>query len=334
KKSFGWLFSASTTTTGAGLGTAYVYGDGPIPAWAMLGEYDNGSAVGKGRTEYIWLLTQDGQALPVGMYRNGKFYAVHADHLGTPRLITDEANKPVWQWPYSAFGNNTPTGVLQSTPNPKQAITNQPVLLKATKPIEMNLRFPGQYFDAETGLFYNWHRHYCARCGRYIQSDSIGLDGGINTFGYAAGAPTSYTDPTGQFVPLLLAPLLAPAWAPALAYGTAALATAAAVAMTLAPPPDYSPWSPDPEKNKEFIRDRDGVNDVKPVPYKDPSKPTCDEIRERIRFLEDIVARRVALTNKWYSGVFNPGHAGRVDTLRRDIDKLRARLARGDCAPC
>uniref|UniRef100_UPI0037838DBC RHS repeat-associated core domain-containing protein n=1 Tax=Caenimonas koreensis TaxID=367474 RepID=UPI0037838DBC len=198
KKSFGWLFTNSITTTGAGLGTAYVYGDGPIPAWAMLGEYDNGSAVGKGRTEYIWLPTQDGQALPVGMYRNGKFYAVHADHLGTPRLITDEANKPVWQWPYSAFGNNAPTGVLQATPNPKQAITNQPVLLKASKPIEMNLRFPGQYFDAETGLFYNWQRYYSDKGGRYIQSDRIGLDGGMNRFGYGGGNPLAYTDPLGQ----------------------------------------------------------------------------------------------------------------------------------------
>ncbi|WP_395687808.1 RHS repeat domain-containing protein [Caenimonas koreensis] len=195
-KSFGWLFT-TPTTTGAGLGTAYVYGDGPIPAWAMLGEYDNGSAVGKGRTEYIWLPTQDGQALPVGMYRNGKFYAVHADHLGTPRLITDEANKPVWQWPYSAFGNNTPTGVLQATPNPKQAITNQPVLLKASKPIEMNLRFPGQYFDAETGLFYNWNRYYSDKGGRYIQSDPIGLDGGMNRFGYVEGNPLGLFDAEG-----------------------------------------------------------------------------------------------------------------------------------------
>ncbi|MRD46978.1 hypothetical protein GHT07_06795, partial [Caenimonas koreensis DSM 17982] len=197
KKSFGWLFTSSSATTGAGLGTAYVYGDGAIPAWAMLGEYDNGSAVGKGRTEYIWLPTQDGQALPVGMYRNGKFYAVHADHLGTPRLITDEANKPVWQWPYSAFGNNTPTGVLQATPNPKQAITNQPVLLKASKPIEMNLRFPGQYFDAETGLFYNWHRLYGPKLGRYWQFDLTGLHGGINGFGYVGNAPLTNADPSG-----------------------------------------------------------------------------------------------------------------------------------------
>ena len=81
-----------------------------FPQWALLGEYDNGSALGKGRTEYIWLPTEDGNAIPIGMYRNGKFFAIHTDHLGTPRLMTDQDNKPVWQWPYSAFGNNKPTG--------------------------------------------------------------------------------------------------------------------------------------------------------------------------------------------------------------------------------
>jgi YD repeat-containing protein len=104
----------------------------PLPTWALMGEYDNGSAAGKGRTEYIWLPTDDGQAIPVGIFRNGKFFAIHTDHLGTPRLMTNEDNKPVWQWPYSAFGNNKPTGVLKATPNPKAALTNQPTLLKAT----------------------------------------------------------------------------------------------------------------------------------------------------------------------------------------------------------
>jgi hypothetical protein len=58
--------------------------------------------------------------------------------------MTTEANQPVWQWPYSAFGDNKPTGVLRATPNPKAAITNIPVLLKATAATELNLRMPGQ----------------------------------------------------------------------------------------------------------------------------------------------------------------------------------------------
>ncbi len=149
RKNFKWLFTRAHAN--ASVGTAYVHGDGELPGWALLGEYDNGSAAGAGRTEYIWLPTPDG-AIPVGMFRNGKLFAIHPDHLGTPRLMTNESNTPVWQWPYSAFGNNKPTGVLKATPKAKKAITNEPALLKATAPQqELNIRMPGQYFDVETG---------------------------------------------------------------------------------------------------------------------------------------------------------------------------------------
>jgi RHS repeat-associated protein len=190
RRLFAALFLPERAATS--VGTAYLYGDpdGPLPAWAMLGEYDNGSAQGKGASEYLWLPTEDGGAIPVGLYRRGRLYAIHPDHLGTPRLMTDDDNEVVWQWPYSAFGDNNPTGVLRAT-------NQSPVRLKATEPTELNLRMPGQYFDEETGTFQNYFRDYDPAVGRYRQADPIGLEGGSNPFGYLGGNPLSHVDPEG-----------------------------------------------------------------------------------------------------------------------------------------
>jgi RHS repeat-associated protein len=76
-------------------------------------------------------------------------------------------------------------------------------LVKARFPY--NLRFPGQYYDAETGLNQSWDRDYDPQIGRYIQSDPVGLAGGLGTYAYAFNQPTSLTDPTGQ---MALAPAI------------------------------------------------------------------------------------------------------------------------------
>lgn len=187
RKGFGWLFTQGNGSKSS-IGMAFIYDEDAN----LLGEYDNGSALGKGRAEYIWLPTEAGQAIPIGLYRNGKFYQVHSDHLGTPRLITDNTNTAVWQWPYSAFGNNKTTGALAATTG-----GNGQVTLKGTKvPVEVNLRFPGQYFDEESSLSYNYLRSYLASQGRYSQSDPIGLGAGANRFAYVEGNPLSGIDPT------------------------------------------------------------------------------------------------------------------------------------------
>jgi RHS repeat-associated protein len=196
KRNFSLLYAQAQTN--ATLGTSYSYGEGQIPSWAITGEYGNGGASSTGRTEYIWLPTDDGSAIPIALFRNNRYYNIHSDHLGTPRLVTDDQAKPVWQWAYSAFGDNKPTGILKATTNPNSAITNQPVLLQATGVgTTLNLRFPGQYADSETGLFYNYYRSYQATQGRYTQNDPIGLGGGMNRFGYVGGNPLSKTDPKG-----------------------------------------------------------------------------------------------------------------------------------------
>jgi RHS repeat-associated protein len=106
-------------------------------------------------------------------------YYFHTDHLGTPQVLTDETQAVVWQGDYDPFGQATET----------------------VPTVEQNLRFPGQYLDRESGLHNNYFRTYDPQIGRYTQSDPIGLDGGINTYGYAYQNPLSYTDPTGQFIP-------------------------------------------------------------------------------------------------------------------------------------
>lgn len=62
---------------------------------------------------------------------------------------------------------------------------------------KLNLRFPGQYYDAEIALFYNYIRTFHSALGRYTQSDPIGLQGGMNSYAYVGGNPVSFIDPEG-----------------------------------------------------------------------------------------------------------------------------------------
>jgi RHS repeat-associated protein len=107
-------------------------------------------------------------------------YMVFADHINTPVSlgVGDAMNTP-WDWrSRDPFGAEEP-------------------LIMVGGPAYFNHRFPGQMADAETGLYYNYYRDYDPQTGRYIQSDPIGLRGGINTYAYVGGNPVSYTDSFG-----------------------------------------------------------------------------------------------------------------------------------------
>ncbi|RDE22357.1 RHS repeat protein [Motiliproteus coralliicola] len=102
-------------------------------------------------------------------------YYYQNDHLGTPQRLIAASGVVVWEARYEAFGKAT--------------------IIKET--ISNNLRFPGQYYDGETGLHQNYFRDYDPATGRYIQADPIGLEGGINTYVYVGGGPISWADPYG-----------------------------------------------------------------------------------------------------------------------------------------
>ena len=147
-------------------------------AGRLWGEYaDTGTMI----QETVWL-----DEIPVATLRpngtNTDIFYVHTDQLATPRAITRPSdNQLVWKWDNTeAFGNAAPN----ENPSGLGAFV-------------YNLRFPGQYFDTETGTHYNYFRDYDPALGRYVQSDPIGLEGGINTYSYVENDPLSSSDEDG-----------------------------------------------------------------------------------------------------------------------------------------
>ncbi|MBT9513455.1 MAG: hypothetical protein IV104_14045 [Acidovorax sp.] len=173
------------------LGFSYVYAEDG----SLLGEYGSGGTNSSGTAQYLYLPTASGP-LPIAAVIKGTAYAIHSDHLDTPRKLTQADGQTAWQWAYSAFGDEQPTiGAKRFTSestNPTTGATSIPE-------VTFNLRYPGQYFDKETKLHYNYHRSYAPGTGRYTQGDPIGLDGGFNRFAYVRGNPLKYTDPLGLF---------------------------------------------------------------------------------------------------------------------------------------
>ncbi|QQZ29728.1 RHS repeat protein [Thiothrix subterranea] len=160
-----------TTPTGT---TLYAWDNDRI-----IGEYSqtnqNGAAQQATETVYFG-------GTPVAVIQNGNIYSIYADQIDTPRVITDASGKTVWAWDSKPFGETLP----DADPD-KDGLS-----------LHYNQRFLGQIFDAETGLHYNFHRDYNPQTGRYVQSDPIGLGGGMNSFGYVLGNPLSLIDLLGN----------------------------------------------------------------------------------------------------------------------------------------
>ena len=123
-------------------------------------------------SNYLWFAGQ-----LVGLVRDGKVYSIATDHVGRPEVVWDSNNAVVWRAANRAFDRTVAQDSIGG----------------------VNIGFPGQYYDTETGFWYNGHRDYDAATGRYFQPDPLGLDGGINPYLYASGNPLMNVDPLGLF---------------------------------------------------------------------------------------------------------------------------------------
>lgn len=147
--------------TAAGNWTHFVY----APSGALLAEKRP-----SGMTDYIWM----GSTL-VGMIRNNTLYPVHTDQMGRPEMVTSPTQAIVWRASNFAFHRT----ILQDNIG------------------GLNLGFAGQYFDGETGLWNNGLRDYDSSVGRYVESDPLGVYGGLGTYSYGKNSPVNFDDMLG-----------------------------------------------------------------------------------------------------------------------------------------
>jgi RHS repeat-associated protein len=121
--------------------------------------------------------------LLVGLYNpaSNTLYYVHTDRLGAPQFVTDALQSLVWSTAHDPYGNAV---------NLSGTLTN-------------NIRLPGQYADAETGFFQNGFRDYMPNLGRYLETDPIGLNGGMNPYLYVGANPVRFTDSNGEGTSLI-----------------------------------------------------------------------------------------------------------------------------------
>jgi len=297
----------------------------------LLGEYD---ADGELIQETVWF-----QDMPIATLRPDgvsgiRVYYVHTDHLNTPRRITDASdNTIVWRW------DSEPYGATLANEDP-DADTTQ---------FTYNLRFPGQYFDDETGLHYNYFRDYEPATGRYAESDPMGLGSGdYSTYAYAGGNPVSRTDSSGlqETAPGYVYPALpyAPGTAENAALGSLLTQAAdnfhnntdyvgSAIGSYLFDLAHDDPMAPsamaikpprvqDPEAAREYRQYKDAYEQP-PPPDLDP----CELLRWRLNREKALLAARQAWDAKW-----GPHHTEAIAQSVRAVKNFERKLKDAGCS--
>ena len=145
---------------------------------------------GEVQKEYLWL---DGELIAAA--ESGELYFAHRDYRNQPCLVTNKDGEVVWKAVSSPFGtakvlspSRPDFGKIAETPNQNTETIGG---------FTLNLRLPGQHFDAETGYHYNGFRDYSPELGRYLRADPIGLNGGMNLYAYCGGDPVNRKDERG-----------------------------------------------------------------------------------------------------------------------------------------
>jgi RHS repeat-associated protein len=294
-----------------GTSTLYYYDE----AGHIVGIYNGSGALTE---EIVWLGDTPIVSLRPKVGGGINIYNIHTDHLNTPRLIVGSVNPGVrWRWDANPFGggtvNNNPSGV---------GVFN------------FDLRFPGQIAMVETGLSYNYFRDYDPSTGRYVQSDPIGLAGGLNTYAYVGANPISNVDPTGQFLapnPMVANPAgaaVAAGWgigtfAGSLIYNT--FDTQIQDALERAFPYPTS----DPDLQREIERKANEREyhrrcNEPPPPGLDP----CERAKWELKKAKECKAMREENTRRWWGGVDNRHDPQLWNDLENQIKSAEDRVNR------
>lgn len=269
----------------------------------VLGEYGGD---GSPLMEYVWLGDQPLAVFQPLSQTDDKVYYIHTDHLNTPRLLLEPTGAVRWRWLADPFG------VALAEDNPS-----------GYGVVNFNLRFPGQYFDKESGLHYNYFRDYDASTGRYVQSDPIGLAGGLNTYLYVAGDPVSLLDPDGRQAQVA-GVVCGPGYV---------LCACAITAVTWG---IYSSRADKEKSSSSAVHDLDNRKQrqyeaakARCTPPNPDDQASCSEISKMIDMLINSKNRYIY----WDAKYFASRHAVKIEQIENRIKALKERYDR-ECTNC
>ena len=200
----------------------------------------------------------------------------------------------------------------------------------------MNLRLPGQYFDAETNSHYNFHRDYRPNQGRYLQSDPIGLEGGWNPFIYASQNNLRYADPIGQAGVAVRCVLHPAACGGAIVTGIAIIWQGCKAILQTIQLGTFSQGSGDENLTSAQIREKAAERKAYKTRCTQPSPKgldPCEEEKWKLQRNKDCYNMRKAFMQKWHNDN-DPAHVDELNRLEIAIKKNIENIKEKCCSDC